>query len=218
VGFHHAAGGIRDSIPLPSAEMDASGKVYVVWQDCHFESGWTASDLVFSTSTDGSHWSAITRIPLDPISSGVDHFFPGLAVDNSASDGSARLVVTFYFYPNTNCTATGSTACQLEVGFSTSADGGASWTSNSQLARPMTLNWLPNTTEGFMVGDYISTSFVNGPAYPAFAVANAPIGGVFDEATYTVKGGLSVSSGNPASDQFNDSGNDTLTGSSITSQ
>src|SRR5207245_11153612 len=37
VGFHHAAGGIRDSIPLPSAEMDKSGKVYVVWQDCHFE-------------------------------------------------------------------------------------------------------------------------------------------------------------------------------------
>ncbi len=126
VGFHHAAGGIRDSIPLPSAEMDSSGKVYVVWQDCHFEPTCNASDLVLSTSTDGKSWSKLTRIPLDSRGSGVDHFIPGLAVDNSTSDGSARLVVTFYFYPDANCTTA---TCQLNVGFSTSADGGATWTS-----------------------------------------------------------------------------------------
>ena len=42
-----------------------------------------------------------------------------------------------------------------------------------------------------MVGDYISTSFVNGVAYPVFAVAHAPNDGVFDQAMYTVQGGLS---------------------------
>jgi hypothetical protein len=216
VGFHHAAGGIRDSIPLPSAEMDASGKVYVVWQDCHFEPTCNASDLVLSTSTDGKSWSKLTRIPLDPRGSGVDHFFPGLAVDNSTSDGSARLVVTFYFYPVANCTTS---TCQLDVGFSTSADGGATWTSNAQIAGPMALTWLPNTTQGFMVGDYISTSFSGAPAFPAFAVAHAPSGSVFDEATYTVSGGLSVGgSGNQASDQINAGSNDTLTGSSLTAQ
>jgi len=218
VGFHHAAGGIRDSIPLPSAEMDSSGKVYVVWQDCHFEPTCNASDLVLSTSTDGKSWSKLTRIPLDPRGSGVDHFIPGLAVDNSTSDGSARLVVTFYFYPDANCTTA---TCQLNVGFSTSADGGATWTSNTQLAGPMSLTWLPNTTQGFMVGDYISTSFVGGgtPAFPAFAVANAPSGSTFDEAIFTVKGGLSVGgSANPASDQTNAGSNDTLTSSSLTDQ
>ena len=218
VGFHHAAGGIRDSIPLPSAEMDSSGKVYVVWQDCHFEPTCNASDLVLSTSTDGKSWSKLTRIPLDPRGSGVDHFIPGLAVDNLTSDGSARLVVTFYFYPDANCTTA---TCQLNVGFSTSADGGATWTSNTQLARPMSLTWLPNTTQGFMVGDYISTSFVGGgtPAFPAFAVANAPSGSTFDEAIFTVKGGLSVGgSANPASDQTNAGSNDTLTSSSLTDQ
>ena len=218
VGFHHAAGGIRDSIPLPSAEMDSSGKVYVVWQDCHFEPTCNASDLVLSTSTDGKSWSKLTRIPLDSRGSGVDHFIPGLAVDNSTSDGSARLVVTFYFYPNANCTTT---TCQLNVGFSTSADGGATWTSNTQLAGPMSLTWLPNTTQGFMVGDYISTSFVGGgtPAFPAFAVANAPSGSTFDEAIFTVKGGLSMGgSANPASDQTNAGSNDTLTSSSLTDQ
>jgi hypothetical protein len=216
VAFRAPAGNIRAGIPLPSAEMDASGKAYVVWSDCRFEPGCTASDLVFTTSTDGLNWSPITRIPLDPIGSGVDHFIPGLAVDNSTSDGSARLAVTFYFYPNASCTAS---TCQLDTGVSTSADGGATWTSNTQIAGPMSLTWLANTSQGFMVGDYISTSFVGGPAYPAFAVATTPTGGVFNEATFTVKGGLSVGGhGNSASNRTNAGGNDTQTGSSITDQ
>ncbi len=225
VAFHHAAGGIRDSIPLPSAEIDASGKVYVVWQDCHFEPTCNASDIVLSTSTDGKSWSKLTRIPLDPRGSGVDHFIPGLAVDRSTSGSSAHLALAFYFYPNANCTAS---TCQLDVGFSTSADGGASWTSNTQIAGPMSLSWLPSTTQGVMVGDYISTSFVGGPAFPAFAVASAPTppattcagsATACNEAIFTVQGGLSVGgSTNQASDQTNAGSNDTLTGSSLTDQ
>ncbi len=225
VDFRHPAGGIRAGIPLPSAEIDRSGKVYVVWSDCVFEPGCTASDLVLSTSTDGINWSAVTRIPLDPIGSGVDHFIPGLAVDRSTSDGSAHLVLTFYFYPVANCTTS---TCQLDVGFSTSADGGATWTSNTKIAGPMTLTWLPNTTQGFMVADYISTSFVGGPAYPAFAVASAPTSGGANcftatpncnQAIFTVQGGLSVGgNGNSASDQSNAISNATFTDSTLTAQ
>jgi len=215
VRFHTPAGGLRSGI-LPSAEIDRAGKVYVVWPDCHFEAGCSANDLVFSTSSDGVNWSAVTRIPLDPVGSGVDHFIPGLAVDKSTSDGSAHLVVTFYFYPNANCTAS---TCQLEVGYATSADGGATWTSDTQIAGPMSLSWIANTSQGRMVGDYISTSFVGGPAFPAFEVASAPAGSTFNEATFTVKGGLSVGgNGKPASDHFNAGSNDTLTGSSLTAQ
>ena len=215
VRFHTPAGGLRSGI-LPSAEIDRAGKVYVVWPDCHFEAGCSANDLVFSTSSDGVNWSAVTRIPLDPVGSGVDHFIPGLAVDKSTSDGSAHLVVTFYFYPNANCTAS---TCQLEVGYATSADGGATWTSDTQIAGPMSLSWIANTSQGRMVGDYISTSFVGGPAFPAFEVASAPAGSTFNEATFTVKGGLSVGgNGKTASDHFNAGSNDTLTGSSLTAQ
>src|SRR6266852_5852778 len=224
VAFHAPAGGIRAGI-LPSAEIDASGKVYVVWPDCHFEAGCTANDLVFSTSTNGINWSPVTRIPLDPIGSGVDHFIPGLAVDNSTSGSTAHLAVTFYFYPVASCTAA---TCKLDTGISTSADGGATWTQNTQVAGPMTISWLPNTTQGRMVGDYISTSFVGGPAFPAFAVASAPTSGGSDcftatpncnQPTFTIKGGLSVGgSTHPASDKFPASSNDTLTGSSLTAQ
>jgi hypothetical protein len=122
--------------------------------------------------------------------------------------------VTFYYYPESNCTPA---SCQLDVGFSTSSDGGASWTSNTQLAGPMTLSWLPNTTQGRMVADYISTSFVGSTAFPAFAVATAPTKGGSDcftaapncnQPTFTVNGGLSVGgSANPATDQNSSSSN-----------
>jgi hypothetical protein len=84
------AGGTRAGIPLPSAEIDASGRVFVVWSDARFENG-TASDVVMSTSDDGATWSPVTRIPADPVGSGVDHLIPGLAVDRSTSGGIAQL-------------------------------------------------------------------------------------------------------------------------------
>jgi hypothetical protein len=46
-----------------------------------------------------------------------------------------------------------------------------------------------------MVGDYISTSFAGGMAFPIIEVAHAPSGSVLDEATYTVGGGLPAAGG-----------------------
>lgn len=216
VAFHNPAGGIRADIPLPSAEMDASGKVYLVWADCRFEPTCSAGDLVMSTSNDGKVWAPITRLPLDPKGSGVDHFLPGLAVDRTTSGSSAHLAVTYYYYQNANCTTA---TCQLDVGYSTSANGGASWTSTTQITGPMALTSLANTSQGYMVGDYISTSFSGAQAYPAISVANPPSGGVLDQATYTVSGGLSVAAGvNPARDQSNVGSSVTPTSSSVTDQ
>ena len=76
-----------------------------------------------------------------------------------------------------------------------SADGGGHWSAPVQLtdpARPMRLGWLPTTTLGYMVGDYIATSFAGGTAHPVFAVARAPSGGAFDEAMHAPAGGLAV--------------------------
>jgi hypothetical protein len=50
----------------------------------------------------------------------------------------------------------------------------------------MTMSWLPNTSQGRMVGDYISASYgSDGLAHPVFAVANAPTAGGSDCATAT---------------------------------
>src|SRR5205807_2629371 len=121
----HQVAGIRTE-PLPSAEIDGAGKAYVAWQDCRFENGCSANDIVISTSTDGATWSAETTLT------------------SSAMD----------------------------------------------------LAWLAATTSGNMVGDYISTSFANGKAFPVFVVASAPgSGGQLNEALFTTKDGLAIAGG-----------------------
>ncbi|GAC1378830.1 MAG: sialidase family protein [Ktedonobacteraceae bacterium] len=189
---HQVAGSIRTE-PLPSAEIDGSGKAYVVWQDCRFESGCSANDIVMSTSTDGSTWSAVQRIPADAVGSSVDHFIPGIAVDKSTSGTTAHLGLTYYYYPDSNCTIS---SCQLEVGFVSSSDGGASWSAETTLtSSPMNVAWLASTSGGSMVGDYISTSFSNGKAFPIFVTATAPNATQFNEALFTVNAGLAIAGG-----------------------
>jgi hypothetical protein len=189
---HTVAGGLRTS-PLPSAEVDSAGTVYVVWQDCRFRSSCTANDIVMSKSTSETTWGPVTRVPIDATSSTVDHFIPGIGVDRSTSGATARIGLTYYFYPNRSCS---SATCQLRVGFISSTNGGASWSAATQLAGSMTLSWLANTSQGRMVGDYISTSVRNGAnAYPVIAVAFVPSGSTFDEAMYVPTGGLAISGG-----------------------
>jgi BNR repeat protein len=175
---------------LPTAEIDAAGKVYLVWVDCQFEKscspkGGGEEDLVMSSSTDGVTWSPVQLIPIDPLGSGIDHLVPGLGVDKKTSGNTAHLALTFYYHSIT-CDSN----CQFYVGFVSSTDGGAHWTPKIQLAGPMTLSWLPLGRN--KVGDYISTSFCNGLAFPVFSIAVAPGGGQINEAMYTIMGGLKV--------------------------
>ena len=188
---HNVAGNLRTS-PLPSAEVSADGTVYVAWQDCRFRAGCTANDIVYSASTDGLVWSTPTRIPIDDITSTVDHFIPGLAVDRSTSGSTTHLALGYYYYPNRSCTPA---TCQLTAGFVSSNDNGASWTQPLRVAGPMNLSWLPNTSQGRMVGDYMSTSFTSdGKAHPIYAIAKAPTGSVYQEqmatATFTLMGSI----------------------------
>ena len=88
---HPTAGGLRDPGPLPSAEVDANGIVYVAWGDCSFRSSCTANDIVFSSSSDGAHWSAISRVPIDSLSKPRDHFLPGIGVDHTTGGSGAHL-------------------------------------------------------------------------------------------------------------------------------
>jgi hypothetical protein len=192
ISHHRVAGSLRES-PLPSAEVDAAGTVYVAWADCRFRSGCPSNDIVMAKSTSETTWAAATRVPIDATSSTVDHFVPGLAVDRSTSGTSARIGLTYYYYPTASCSAS---TCQLDVGFISSVNGGTSWSAATQVAGPMTLSWLPNTSQGRMFGDYISTSVLaGGNAYPVIAVANAPTGSTFDLAMYIPTGGLGVTGG-----------------------
>ena len=113
------------------------------------------------------------------------------AVDPATSGATAHIGLSYYSYSNADCAKPNKPACQLFSGFISSGDGGATWGGTTQTSGLMDLTWLPLTSQGYMVGDYESTSFVGGRAYPAIEVANAPSGSVFDEATSTVAGGFS---------------------------
>jgi hypothetical protein len=188
VNDYPVAGGLR-SDALPSAAMDAAGNIYVVWQDCSFRTNCSSNDLVMSMSLDGMTWTTPARIPIDAVSSTVDHFIPGLGIDPATSGATAHLGLTYYYYPQANCTAA---TCALDVGFISSIDGGATWSAPTPLAGPMSLSWLPSTFSGQMVADYIATSFVNGKAFGVFALAKANSGSTLDEAIYTTQSGFDV--------------------------
>jgi hypothetical protein len=154
--YHTVAGNFRGA-PNISAGIDGTGKVYAAWQDCRFIANCTANDIVYSSSADGTTWSAVTRIPIDSVTSGVDHFLPGLAVDPGTSGPTTKLAVTYLYYPVSNCTES---TCQLDVGFVRSSNAGSTWTAKTQEAGPMTMSRLPKTSQGYMIGDFISTAYV----------------------------------------------------------
>jgi hypothetical protein len=164
---HGIAGGLR-SLNIVSADVDRSGKVYVVFYDCRFRTNCRSNDILLSTSNDGQSWTNPMRIPIDAASSTADHFLPGIAVDPTTQGGSAHLALTYYFYPAANCTTS---TCQLDYGVIQSLDGGATWGTALQVDGPLRLTWLPSTSQGFMVGDYTSPSFLGTHADTVFATA-----------------------------------------------
>jgi BNR repeat-like domain len=161
---HSLAGNLREH-PLPSAEVDSAGRVFVVWHDCQFRSGCGANDIVMSTSMDGVTWTPKIPIPIPNPSGLQDNFLPGIGVDPVGPPG--RVGVIYYYYPV-------ATTPDLHAGFTSSGDSGATWHTPITLAGPMQTNWAPLTSQGYMVGDYFSTSFVNHEAHPVFARGTAP--------------------------------------------
>ena len=171
IRHHTVAGSLRES-QLPSAEIDGAGTVYVAWSDCRFRRNCRTNDIVLSHSLNstGTSWSSVSRVPIDATNSGVDHFIPGLAVNKATSGSSAQLGLTYYFYPS------GTT--QLSVGFISSKNAGSTWSTAQTIASGMSTGWLATTSQGRMVGDYISTSYgSDNLAHGVFATASAPTSG-----------------------------------------
>lgn len=179
---------------LPTAGIDGAGKVFVAWSDCRFRTGCPENDIVFSTTVDGKTWTAPVRIPIDATTSTVDHFLPGIGVDPATSGKTAHLTVVYYYYPVSNCSLT---TCQLDVGFTTSTDGGTTWTAGKKIAGPMKLTWLPLSDNGYMVADYIGVSYNNGNPFGVFALAKLPSGKILAEAMFTTTKPLLLSGDEP---------------------
>jgi hypothetical protein len=153
------------AISLPSVDVDSNGAMYAVWHDCRFRPSCTQNDMVLSTSTDGTTWTAPVRVPLAAVGSGMSFFIPGVAAD-PAQPGHLSLVYA-YFHPGSKA---------LGIGVAQTRDG-RTWTVRRLDPLAMPTTWLPRAEGGRMVGDYFSVSYAGGRIVPVFALARAPLNG-----------------------------------------
>ncbi len=151
--------------PLIAAELDRLGGVLVTWQDCRFRPACTDNDVVLTRSADGVAWSPPARV-----TSGRNAVMPTLGVDPQ----TGRLAVLYYaLYPN-----------GVDAELTTSADG-TRWSAPQRLnARRMSLGWMPQTTLGRMLADYIAVTWSRGRPLAVYAHASPPRNGKLRQAIY----------------------------------
>jgi BNR repeat-like domain len=155
--------------PLPSAAIGLDGRAYVAWADCSFRSNCAANDIVYTSSLDGSAWTPVARIP----TGGGDAELPGLDADPTRA---GRLALTSYVLRRST----------LDVRLASSSNAGASWSRPQLLnSRHVPVAGIAKTSQGSMVGDYISTSFAGGRAVPVFVLATPPRGSRLSESVFT---------------------------------
>jgi hypothetical protein len=198
--FHQSLAGNLANLRLPffpTEGMDRAGRIYLAFPDCRFRAHCARDDMVMTTSADGTHWTAVTRIPVAPVTSKLDVWGGGLAVDPSTSGASARLGLYYYYFPKLPCTVS---TCRVFLGYTSSSDGGSRWSTPRVIAGPMKLTQFgdpfPGTHYGGFVGDYVGASAMPG----GNAVAVFPLGlpaatQKFNEPMEAVAGGEPITRG-----------------------
>jgi hypothetical protein len=192
--IHRAIDGgtIRNS-SLPSAQEDASGKVYVVWGECRFRARCVSNDIVLSTSANGTTWTPVVRIPIGSVTDAADHMIPGIGIQPGTSGSRAKLAIYYYYYPDNACDQE---TCQLDVGYVSSVNGGKTWSAPIQAGGPTSLGRIVPTSSGRMVGDYTGTAIASGRAFALIAVGLPAAGhDKFNEPMVVVSGGEPITGG-----------------------
>jgi hypothetical protein len=108
------------------------------------------------------------------------------------------VALTYYFYDDANCTPD---TCVLQAGTISSSNGGANWGGQDTVGPSMTLDQIADTSQGRMVGDYISTSFLPSGQYTtsvAIGQGTPTSTQTFDEAMYAPATPITVASGGAA--------------------
>jgi RTX calcium-binding nonapeptide repeat (4 copies) len=163
-----------------SGDVDADGTVYLAWQGCvatPCEDG-----EISLTQSVGESWSAPAAVPIAAAGSRLQVFLPALAVAPGSRGARARITI---FYYTMDC---GRLACPIDAALIASADGGRTWSAPRRLsAESMPLAFLADTSQGRMLGDYVSVSYSRGRAVAVFALATAPARTHLNEAIFAVR-------------------------------
>ena len=165
----HPESGLR-FFPLPSASADPSGRVWASWHDCRFSPGCTSNSVVVATSTDGATWSAPAAV-----TSGRDAVLPAIGIDPT----SGRAAIAYYAVRPTG----------IDFEFTLARAAGTGWGAPRRLTtRTMGVTWLPRTSSGRMLADYVSVDWANGRPLIVWALASPPLGSTLHQAIYATRG------------------------------
>lgn len=76
----------------------------------------------------------------------------------------------------------------IDIFQQTSSNGGATWSKRQRItAESMKLAWLPRTSLGLMLGDYVSSSYVQGRPVSVVVIAAPRVGSAFREAVFAYR-------------------------------
>jgi hypothetical protein len=155
--------------PVPAADVDGAGRIVAVWHDCRFNSNCQANDIVFSRSADGTTWSQPARATRNE-----NAVMPTIGVE----PGTGRLAIAYYAIRPDG----------IDAELVTSRDG-SSWSAPQRLnPRRMALSWMPDTTLGRMLADYIGVTWSRGRPLVIYALASPPRNGKLRQAIYAARG------------------------------
>jgi hypothetical protein len=154
--------------PLIAADVDRAGRVLVTWQDCRFQPGCAANDVVVSSSADGRTWTEPRRV-----TSGRNAVMPTIGVE----PGTGRLAIAYYAIHRNG----------VDAEVVTSTDG-SRWSAPQRLnPRRMSVQWMPTTALGRMLADYIGVSWVRGRPLVVYVLASPPRNGELRQAVYAAR-------------------------------
>jgi hypothetical protein len=167
-----SACGIRGlrGFPLPSADVDPTGRVWVTWHDCIGSARFPENDVVVSTSVDGVTWAGPTSV-----TSGRNAIVPAVGIHPE----TGRVAIAYY------AVRPGGVDAELVE----SQVGGSGWGPPRRLsAQTMPFAWMPNTALGRMLADYISVHYAGMRPLVVWALASEPVGASFRQAIYATRG------------------------------
>ncbi len=143
---------------IPTADVDASGRIWVAWHGCTARASCDGNDVLVSSSPDGVTWAPPARATTARNAS-----IPAIAA------GPGGRVGVLYYVRG---------AGGMDAEFAESRNGGTVFGQPQRLnALTMPIEWLPETSGGRMLADYVSLSYAGGRPLALWALASEPTAG-----------------------------------------
>ncbi|MDQ3672285.1 MAG: hypothetical protein M3364_07595 [Actinomycetota bacterium] len=159
--------------PLPSADVDPSGRVWITWHDCRFSSGCAQNSVLVSTSPDGRSWTAPSRV-----TTGRDAFLPAIGIHPA----SGRVAIVYHVV------RPGGIDVELVESRVTTQGRPVTFALPRRLsAQTMRPEWSPNTVSGRMLADYLSVHYAGDRPLAVWILASEPVGQSLRQAVYATR-------------------------------